>query len=368
MATQTTSTTVDELLEGWRQKAWLQRLFLPGDFLEQVTQVGAENMVCHKTAVDCLAMSDEVEGITVRSDETGKYSTDLDYRPQEFKNETLKIIANAVGVACGGCSGAGQHTCGSCSGRGQVTCGSCSGRGEVTCDTTKSCGSCGGSGTRSESCGSCNGRGNVYAGTDKDGNMRGRPCPSCGGNGRSTSDCGNCSGGRVTCDRCGGRGRVDCGKCGRSGILTCGGCSGSGIVVCGTCRGSGSLVQAEIITRKFSHSKELAYQLSGLAENEFKNGLDGKHFKSMTGDLVSEEFQTPANQSIVLQRQSVHSYDVLSHRYTYRDAPFSLNRITSDGASKYVASGVPLSKTRTAIAGGMFFAAAAAVAALLIFL
>ena len=83
----------------------------------------------------------------------------------------------------------------------------------------------------------------------------------------------------------------------------------------------------------------MTYQLSGLAENEFKNGLDGKHFKSMSGDLIYQEFQPPADPNTVMEQKSVHSYDVLSRSYTYRDAQFSLNRITSGEALKYVALG-----------------------------
>ena len=172
----------------------------------------------------------------------------------------------------------------------------------------------------------------------------------------------------MTCDRCGGRGSVGCNRCNRSGILTCNRCNGSGSVVCGTCDGAGELVKGDIITRKFSCSTDLTYRLSGLAANEFKNRLAAKHFKSMRGDLESEEFQTPANSDIVLQRQTIHSYEVLSHCYSYNGEEFWLNRITSGSALKYATSGLPISKTRTSIAGAAFFAAALAVSALLIFL
>lgn len=127
-------------------------------------------------------------------------------------------------------------------------------------------------------------------------------------------------------------------------------------------------MEGEIITRKFSCSKELTYQLSGLGENEFKNGLDGKHFKSLEGDLIYQEFQTPGDPDTVLEQKIVHSYDVLSREYSYNGLSFFLNRITSGSASKYVASGVPLSKTKTSIAGAAFFVAAAAIAAVVILL
>ena len=77
MTTQSVNTATDELLEGWCQKAWLQRLLLPGDFLEKVSQVGAETLACHKTTNDYLVMSDKVEEKTLKLGQTGGYSTDL---------------------------------------------------------------------------------------------------------------------------------------------------------------------------------------------------------------------------------------------------------------------------------------------------
>ena len=357
MTTQNSSrvqATQDDLLQEWHQQAWLTRLFLPGDFLTSVSVVESENLVCQKATLEFLDMEDKVEVKTMKGSEAGKYSTNVDYRPQEFKNETLRLITNEMGVNCGDCSGNGQTICGKCSGDGEITCDRCKGRGQVACDTTKDCESCRGSGTRSEKCGNCGGGGGVYGGTDKDGNAHGRPCPSCGGSGRRDSDCGKCNGGQVRCDRCGGRGNVGCGRCDKTGILRCDRCSGSGVVVCKRCAGSGRLVQAEIITRKFSHITERSYQLTGLAPDEFKNGLESKHFKSMTGSPVSEEFETPTISGAVLQRLSVHSYDVLSRRYSYQDAEFCLNKISSSSDSKYAASDLPLSmgKIWAAIAGG----------------
>ncbi len=43
MTGQSAATAQDELLSEWYKKAWLKRLFLPGDFLEQVSMDGAEN-------------------------------------------------------------------------------------------------------------------------------------------------------------------------------------------------------------------------------------------------------------------------------------------------------------------------------------
>lgn len=338
MASQNGGTTPDALISEWHGKAWLQRMFLPGDFLENVSKLAEENMVCRKTTMDYMVMSDQVESKALKTNDTLKYSTDEDYRPQEFKNETLKIITDAVRVRCYGCSG-----------RGEVSCGSCSGSGEVRCDTTMNCPSCGGSGRREINCGGCGGSGQVSIAGGRFGSEN---CSSCGGSGKGTSSCGSCNGGKVTCSRCGGRGRVICNRC-----------SGSGEVACGQCDGTGELVEANIITRKFKRSTTLAHQLTGLAADEFKNGLAAKHFKSPAGDLIHQEYQTPATNDIVLQRQSIHSYDVLSHRYAFEDAEFWLNRISSGDGVKYAPAGLPFSRIRMAVAGGIAFGGLAVVVA-----
>ncbi len=340
MTSQNSGTTPDALISEWHDKAWLKRMFLPGDFLEHVSKIEEENMVCQKTTMEYLVMSDQIENKTIKDREAWKYSTDEDYRPQEFKNETLKIITDAARIRCYGCSGLGE-----------VGCGRCSGLGEVRCDTTMNCRSCRGSGRHEVRCGGCGGAGEVRFGrfTEK--------CRSCRGSGRRRSNCGSCRGGKVTCDRCGGRGRVVCDRC-----------RGSGDVVCSDCDGAGELVEANIITRKFQRSTALTHQLTGLPADEFKNGLAEKHFKSPTGDLINQEFQTPATSDIVLQRQSIHSYDVLSHRYSFRDAEFWLNRISSGNGVKYAAAGLPFSRTRMAVAGGILLAGLAVAAAVAVVL
>ena len=118
----------------------------PADFPERVAAVGAESMVCHRTTMECLLMNDRVEKKAVRTLDAHKYSTDLDYRPQEFRKETLRILADAQVVGCGDCSG-----------RGQVACRSCSGNGEISCNTTEICRSCRGSGEIQGKCMTCGG-------------------------------------------------------------------------------------------------------------------------------------------------------------------------------------------------------------------
>ena len=324
-------------------------MFLPGGFMTSAKVVEAEDMVCRKTTMEYLTMSDRVELKTLKLHQARRYSTDLDYRPGEFEDKTIEIITGANNVGCGECSGGGR-----------VECERCSGSGKARCPTTMSCPQCRGSGRQTGTCQHCSGSGKIpHRRRGSDGEYRNETtrCQSCRGRGTFPVNCLNCGQtGRVTCSKCGGAGLVDCTRC-----------STTGEVVCDRCDGAGQLVSADIITRTFSHTTERTYQLTGLAADEFKNGLDGNHFKFMPGDLVSEEFQNPADNGIVLQRQSVHSYDVLSRRYSYHDAEFCLNKITGSSDSKYVASGVPVSKIRTAIgiaAGAALSAIGVAVVAL----
>ena len=388
-----TSSSLDELLEEWRQKAWLQRLLLPSDFLEKVSTVSAEDLVCHKTTTEYLSMTDEVEAKTLKIGETAGYQTDLNYRPQEFKNETVKIIDNASEVACNGCSGngqiacpttvdcrscnntgqtrcghcnsTGQTSCGNCNNTGQTRCGHCNSTGQTSCGHCNStgqtkcghcnstgqtrcgncnntgqtrCGDCNSTGQRRDKCIYCDGHGRVRltwrvqstTGTDHEicmncsgsgkgmvncsrcsgngfvtcnrcnGNSSTGVCNHCRGNGfvtcnrcngRPVEVCNQCSGnGSVTCNRCNGRpvevcnqcsgnGSVACNRCNGNGTVVCDKCMGSGSLECRNCEGAGRLVQGQIITRKFSCSDELTYQLGGLGANQFKNGLDGETFQ-----------------------------------------------------------------------------------------
>ena len=196
MTTQSVNTTQDEMLEEWRQKAWLQRMFLPGDFVDQTSMVGSESLTCHKTVTECMVMSDQVETKTVRDRDAAKYSTDINYRPQEFKNETLRIITNSADVRCDKCAGGGR----------------------TSCPTTERCGRCSGSGQRdrNEECRQCDGNGEVrQAGFMSFEKQR---CMTCSGRGKIRT--------MGPCDRCAGRGQQTCGKCGGSGSVTCGQCEG----------------------------------------------------------------------------------------------------------------------------------------------
>ena len=313
MASDTLPMAQDSLLRVWSRKAFLQRLFLPQDFMENVSPTGEETLVCHKTTNDYLAMNDHAEKKTVKTGEAKRYSTNVSYRPKEFKNETLKIFADTK----------------------KVTCDKCRGNRRVSCPTKQKCSGCGGSGRREK----------TMSGTHTS-STPDRVVTSGSGRFESTTTVRGSSSSRsyeykvkVICDKCSGRGEVTCSRCG-----------GSGRVVCDRCSGAGVLVSGNLITRRFAHSQEMEYQLTGLEKNEFKNGLSGKHFRSVEGDLLSSEYETPSDPETVLQRKNVHSYSVLSRQYSYKNAQFHLNEITSTNNMKHVATGLPFSKMRVAVA------------------
>ena len=151
MTQRNTSQSLGVLLDEWRGQAWWQRLLLPDDFMDKVTLAEEEALTCHQTTIEYLTMSDDVEAETMKVKDSEFYSTDLDYRPSEFKNETCDIITDVAFIQCPKCSGSGR-----------ITCGKCSGAGWVKCSVTTSCSTCNGSGKRSDSCGRCDGSGKIY--------------------------------------------------------------------------------------------------------------------------------------------------------------------------------------------------------------
>ena len=306
----------DKVFEEWHRRAFLQRLFLPSDFAQNVSAVSKENMVCHMTTNECLFMRDQAKRMTVKKNEVKKYSTDEDYRPQEFKDETLTIFTGAT----------------------ETRCSPCYGNGTFACPTTSKCSKCKGTGREDvDRCTICDGKGKVEASR---GSWYGRErnCTFCRGTGKRYERCYTCDG---------------------TGTVTCSTCRGTGSKNCDTCDGNGKVVRGQLVTRKFSAETEYEYQVSGLDKNEFKNGLEPKHFRSISGDPVSSEFQATSDPETVLKRSSLHTFDVLSCAYSYRDEQFHLNQISSDCNTKLVATGLPLSKIRLAVAGIVPVASAA---------
>ena len=243
---------------------------------------------------------------TIKAGEARTYRRDMDNHPQEFRNQQITFIDKEEKLKCGRCKGKGRTDCSP-----DVPCPSCKGRR-----------------TRNEFCFTCGGSGR--AGQDQK-----EQCWSCRGRGTRSEDCAACAG-----VYSGSTGRVKCNRCG-----------GSGWLVCRTCAGAGEKVRARLTTRLYTCSEESHYRLGILGTDRFKNGLVPRHFASISGDLVHLEFQTSANETVVLQRLGVYRYAVASRICRYKETEFYVNRIATTHGVKFVTCNLPWSRPRLISAG-----------------
>ena len=292
----------DGPLADWHKKHWLHGLLLPGDFLEQIKSVKRETFPCHRFTTRYLTLRERVRRKNLRVREACQFSTDMDYVPPGFRSQRLRVIQSSRDVRCGNCNGHGQ----------------------LRCDVEMTCPSCRGSGRVQEPCGFC-----WSSGKESDGTR----CSHCS-NGTRTVDCDRCRGlwgsnGKVTCDRC----------------------RGTGYLRCDRCDGLGILVEAAIVTKNFSHSVATEFQIEGLQSNHFKNGLTGRHFKSIKGAPEFQRFTEPEGPYTIRQQLTGHLFTVDSCIYNYNDRLFFINRITSKTDSRVVACRLPWSKLRIGVAG-----------------
>ena len=298
----------DALLEQWRSEArWQrfllpgdffdkvrtvsQRFLLPGDFFDKVRTVSEEGFCCHKTTNEYLTMSEHTEAKTLTISQSKRYSCDFNYRPSKFRDEIIGIL-----------SGAARARCGNCTGVGTVACDNCSGNGRVPCPIDMH-------------------------------------CPECGWVGRKEKGCLNCRDSGI----------VHCNECAGTGTRECDGCN-SGRVECPDCDGDGIVVRGNVITRSFRSSTEVSCQLDSLPADQYKNGLELKHFQSMEGDVVQQECQQPSRTAVVLQRRTVQRFEVMSRRYQYSDKEFCLNMIKGVGPRRFVSIALPLSGFKIGVA------------------
>ena len=354
----------DVVLEGWYQRARLRRLFLPGDFRDRLTPVATENLTCLKTTRDSLDITGETvqTNAFITGDDASRCETDPNYVPPEFKNQTVKILPAGVRADCEFCSQGGWNPCSP-----DMDCLRCRGVGAeqvviytVTTYTDVRYGGRVRSGTKTierrltehgsrprnvedyrlevigKRCGDCRGTGQTGV----------TVCRTCSGHGNASIPCKRCQGGRTE---------------------TCNQCDGTGRLTCEVCHGAGYAMQGDVITRTYRHTAERTYQLDDLVAGEFKNGLSENSFTSLQGDLVSQVTLAPSNPDTVSMQESVHSYDVDSRRYEYKDAEVCLNRISSgSGDEEYVASGLPVSWLKAGIAAALVGVPVLAVAAVLL--
>ena len=315
MTTSTTNPHQQTLLNEWLGKSRWTKFLLPTNFLSDVNPSTEERLTCQKTVIQYHYMTDRTKIKVVKLAEAHRYSKNLSYRPQDFNRESMVLIDSASEVACNKCGG----------------------RGNLSCPTRMRCRNCHGSAEIRDSCSHCGGSGRV--GWDKE-----LDCLDCTDGTRKVR-CGECNRGEVVCERCNGRGYIGCDKCDREG----------------------KLMQVNFISRKFSSSSLVTYQLSGLTVDQFKNGLTKKQFGSLSGILIHESEPTPSDPNVVRERKRVFSYGVLSQEYLYRGKSFFVNYITSREGPKLVASRMPFSAIRVAVSGFMLCGCAvAAISALML--
>ncbi len=290
----------------WGRIEWWRRMFLPADVPSRAFLCHEEKLECREFVTETVSVQEKQKLVTLRVGETQKYRRDPDCCPQEFRNQRKTFIEDEEKVKCDRCKG----------------------KGKIDCSPEVPCPNCKGRRTRNDLCFSCKGSGR--AGQDQR-----EECWACRGRGARSEDCAACanvysgSSGRVKCHRCG----------------------GSGWVLCRACAGAGEKVQARLVTRTYTLSAETHFQSGRPGTDEFCYGLAPRHFKSLPGNLVHQEIQTPSKATAISQRLSVFSYRVESNTYSYKGADFHLNQISSDSGARLVTNRLPWSKPKLALAG-----------------
>ncbi len=294
------------VFDAWSGVVWWRRLFLPADLGSQAVLCQEENLQCRKIVTDYLSVRERDRIATITVGEARTYQRDLSCHPWDFGNRRITFIQNEEKLKCRRCSG----------------------KGRIDCSPDAPCSSCRGRRTRNDFCFTCGGSGR--AGQDQK-----EQCWSCGGRGTRSEDCAACAS-----VYSGSTGRVRCRRCG-----------GAGWVVCRSCAGAGEKVRARLTTRHYTRSAESHYQLGAMATDRFKKGLAPRHFGSLSGNLINQEFQPPFGDTVVLQRLGVYSYAVESRTYRYKSTEFYVNRITAGNGVKFVSCNLPWSIPRLAAAG-----------------
>ena len=341
------------VLDGWyRKQGLIQRLFAPSGFLNDAECVEAEDFTCRRATTDFLtfSVSETVKELTLA--DRMKYSNDLrllDYRPKEFKTETVQVVVNERQVNCSSCSGQGRNPCPP-----SVQCGNCSGAGSFPCYPEMPCPSC--TGTRRVPCRVCQGTGQR---SSFEVHNPGGPCTRC--RGRASFRCGTCLNragtpiGRVTCNQCMGSGRKRCEWCNERGQLVCRDCNGRGYVLCDRCNASGTVVYAGMVTHTFTPRSSTQFLPQNGNPDGLKNGITAGHLARIPGKVVRDEYQRPGRQDDVLQKLTVVDFEVSSYQFRYRGKPFIFNHLkdANGRVTEFVTAKLPLSAKKVAIASGI---------------
>ncbi len=290
----------------WGDVPRWRRWFLPSDFVRHAALQREETREYRRLLTECLVVKESHRTAIIRPDRAPKYGKGDHPHPEEFRKQRFTIIECAERVRCARCLG----------------------RGRKDCSPDTRCPNCRGRRTRIEFCFACGGSGRA-------GMEQKEQCWACRGSGSRSEDCAVCAGVLT-----GSAGRVRCKRCG-----------GAGWVVCRRCAGAGVLLRARLTTRRYSrHTRESCLPQQG----DYFPTLDSRlsrRLRSMPGELVSREFQTPSGTAVALERVSIFSYRVETRTYCYKDREFRLHRIFGANGPSTVTGMLPWSGPRLAWAG-----------------
>ena len=297
----------DAIMDQWHNKFKIDRWLLPRDFLNEVRSGDiVEERTCMRYTTKLLTVGERETIKTLKVKDKVKYSTPIEYIPTGFKNETVHVIRDGVAVNCE----------------------TCYGRGTIDCPREVQCPQCLGTTWIREQCRNCMGSGTV---TDSRGDfIRTVRCSSCR-DGIFEEPCHRClsphgafhgSTGRVTCMRC----------------------NGTGELPCHACASEGQVIQARILTRKFSRRTDVVFNIDGLD----KNGIKRRHFWRFKGNLLSDNIKEDRNSADVVRRQeTTEVFYIQTATFTYKGKPFTVSAIAGE-KEKFVTSKVPFAKKRLA--------------------
>ena len=346
------------LVKWYGGQSLVRKIFAPGDFRASTEFVEVEDFTCTRSTTDLLLFSTREAATEMTLRENSRYSRDLgrlDYKPQDFKTQTIQVIVDSEEFDCRECDGDGYTDCPptskclSCNGFGDLAC-NCRGDHKINCPTCK------GERQIAYDCTRCNGTGfkSVF-----DGGGLFERCPHCDGQKKFPRDCHRCLNrngeptGRVPCDKCGGSGRLACNRCRSEGAVTCEICGGRGLLHCQKCDSEGRMILAQLATNTFTHQQRVQYPGYGDGIAVFKNGVGPRHLQGRRGKLVQDEYRD-ASGNVVLHRVAVEDFDVHSYKFRYGRKQFYLNHLRGAGGQvwEFSTRTPPLCVKKTALVLG----------------
>ena len=137
--------------------------------------------------------------------------------------------------------------------------------------------------------------------------------------------------------------------------MVCRDCNGRGYVLCDRCDASGTVVYAGMVTHTFTprHSTQFLPQIGN--PGGLKNGIAADHLVALQGKVVSDEYQRPNRQDVVLQKLTVVDFDVSSYQFRNNGKHFLINHIKDANGRiiEFATTKLPLSAKKAAIVAGI---------------